>query len=131
MPCRDAHAVNQPRSIAAAAMPADNSALLQTAQRQFNAGNYSAAITTLQSAITRISSSGEAYYWLGRVFTMKFAIMTMRLPPVRSPLRWIRKIPFTINGWEEFTEARDHNRIFSYATKGKEGIRSGSGAESR
>ena len=58
----------EPRSSAAVAMPADASALLQTAQRQFNAGNYSAAITTLQSAVTQNPSSGEAYYWLGRTY---------------------------------------------------------------
>lgn len=47
---------------------ADASALIQTAQRQFNAGNYSGAIATLQSAISQNPSSGEAYYWLGRSY---------------------------------------------------------------
>src|SRR5271170_6709982 len=47
---------------------ADAAALIQTAQRQFNAGNYSGAITTLQSAVTQNSSSAEAYYWLGRTY---------------------------------------------------------------
>lgn len=36
------------------------------AQRQFNAGNYSSAITTLQSAVPQNSNSGEIYYWLAR-----------------------------------------------------------------
>ena len=44
----------------------DGSAALQIAQRQFNAGNYSSAITTLQSAVTQYPSSGEIYYWLAR-----------------------------------------------------------------
>jgi tetratricopeptide (TPR) repeat protein len=47
---------------------ADASALIQTAQRQFNAGNYSGAIATLQSAVSQNPSSGEAYYWLGRSY---------------------------------------------------------------
>ena len=65
---RAAHTLNEPGSFEGTAMPADTSALLQTAQRQFNAGNYSAAITTLQSAVTQNPSSGEAYYWLGRTY---------------------------------------------------------------
>jgi tetratricopeptide (TPR) repeat protein len=47
---------------------ADGSALIQTAQHQFNSGNYSSAIATLQSAISQNSSSAEAYYWLGRSY---------------------------------------------------------------
>src|SRR5580698_5363999 len=51
----------------AAAQPAaDATAQIQAAQRQFNAGNYSAAISTLQGAVTQNPSSAEAYYWLGR-----------------------------------------------------------------
>src|ERR1700678_2420734 len=50
------------------AIAADASAPIQTAQRQFNAGNYSAAITTLQSAVTQNPNSAEAYYWLGRTY---------------------------------------------------------------
>jgi tetratricopeptide (TPR) repeat protein len=46
----------------------DVSALIQTAQRQFNTGNYSGAIATLQSAVSQNPSSGEAYYWLGRSY---------------------------------------------------------------
>jgi tetratricopeptide (TPR) repeat protein len=44
----------------------DVSAVVQVAQRQFNAGNYSTAITTLQSAVTQNPNSAEIYYWLGR-----------------------------------------------------------------
>jgi tetratricopeptide (TPR) repeat protein len=47
---------------------ADASAMIQTAERQFNAGNYSGAIATLQSAVSQNPSSGEAYYWLGRSY---------------------------------------------------------------
>lgn len=47
---------------------ADVSGALQTAQRQFNAGNYSAAITTLQSAVQQSPTSAEAFFWLGRSY---------------------------------------------------------------
>ncbi|MFZ0522484.1 MAG: tetratricopeptide repeat protein [Candidatus Acidiferrales bacterium] len=47
---------------------ADASAQIQNAQRQFNAGNYSAAIATLQAAVQQNPNSGEAYYWLGRSY---------------------------------------------------------------
>ncbi|MGC1170752.1 MAG: hypothetical protein WA886_17740, partial [Candidatus Acidiferrales bacterium] len=44
---------------------ADASAQIQNAQRQFNAGNYSGAIATLQAAVQQNPNSGEADYWLG------------------------------------------------------------------
>lgn len=44
----------------------DGAALIQTAQHQFNQGNYSAAIATLRSAVAQNPNSAEAYYWLGR-----------------------------------------------------------------
>lgn len=47
---------------------ADVSGLILTAQRQFNQGNYSSAISTLQSAITQSPSSAEAHYWMGRSY---------------------------------------------------------------
>jgi len=50
------------------AVAADASSEIQSAQRQFNAGNYAAAISTLQSAVTQNSSNAEAYYWLGRSY---------------------------------------------------------------
>lgn len=52
----------------AAPSPGDVSALLQSAQHQFNAGNYSSAISTLLSAVSQNPSSAEAYYWLGRSY---------------------------------------------------------------
>jgi tetratricopeptide (TPR) repeat protein len=59
------------RSIASrAARPSggDGAALVQTAQHQFNSGNYTAAITSLQAAISQNSSNADAYYWLGRCY---------------------------------------------------------------
>src|SRR5271154_6653963 len=47
---------------------ADAAAMIQTAQRQFNTGNYSGAISTLQAAISNSSINAEAYYWLGRSY---------------------------------------------------------------
>jgi tetratricopeptide (TPR) repeat protein len=52
----------------AAALPADGSALLVTAEHQFNAGNYSVAIATLRSLVSENPSSAEAYYWLARSY---------------------------------------------------------------
>jgi tetratricopeptide (TPR) repeat protein len=62
-----------PSPVIARALPAsspapDATALIATAQRQFNSGNYSGAIASLQAAITMNSSSAEAYYWLGRSY---------------------------------------------------------------
>ncbi|MGH9735990.1 MAG: tetratricopeptide repeat protein [Candidatus Acidiferrales bacterium] len=42
--------------------------LLESAQHQFGTGNYSAAIATLRSVISRDTSNAEAFYWLGRCF---------------------------------------------------------------
>jgi tetratricopeptide (TPR) repeat protein len=47
---------------------ADASSAIQTAQRQMNSGNYTAAISTLQAAIPGNPSSGELFYWLGRAY---------------------------------------------------------------
>lgn len=44
------------------------SSLLQAAQRQFEAGNYGGAISTLQTVVSQNPSSAEAYYWLGRSY---------------------------------------------------------------
>jgi len=40
--------------------------VLQTAQRDFNAGNYAVAISTLQPLVTQSSSNAEAFFWLAR-----------------------------------------------------------------
>jgi tetratricopeptide (TPR) repeat protein len=44
------------------------SSAIQTAQRDFNAGNYAAAISTLQPLTSLSSSNAEVYYWLGRSY---------------------------------------------------------------
>ena len=50
------------------ALRADPSAAIQTAQRQITAGNYSAAISTLQTAVPGNPSSAELFYWLERAY---------------------------------------------------------------
>jgi tetratricopeptide (TPR) repeat protein len=47
---------------------ADESSAIQTAQHQFSAGNYTAAISTLQAAASRDASNAPAAYWLGRSY---------------------------------------------------------------
>jgi len=44
----------------------DVTGLLQVAERQFNSGNYTSSIATLQSAATQNPGSAEVHYWLGR-----------------------------------------------------------------
>lgn len=46
----------------------NSSTLLQSAQRQFGTGNYSAAITTLHSVISEDSTNATAFYLLGRCY---------------------------------------------------------------
>jgi tetratricopeptide (TPR) repeat protein len=53
---------------AAVSAAADASSAIQSAQHQFDTGNYAAAIATLQSAVSQNSSSAEGYYWLGRSY---------------------------------------------------------------
>jgi tetratricopeptide (TPR) repeat protein len=49
-----------------AGAPADASAIVSQAQQQFDNGNYSGAISTLQPAALQTPLDGEVYYWLGR-----------------------------------------------------------------
>jgi tetratricopeptide (TPR) repeat protein len=116
---RAARTADELTSFAAAAMPPDISALLQTAQRQFNAGNYSAAITTLQSAITQNPSSGEVYYWLGRTYyeirdydnAIAAGEKSIALDPKNSVYhQWLGRI---------YGGKADRDRSFSYARKVK------------
>ncbi|MGA8224424.1 MAG: tetratricopeptide repeat protein [Candidatus Acidiferrales bacterium] len=51
---------------AASGVAGDSAGALAAAQRQFTFGNYSAAISTLQSAATQNPASAEVHYWLGR-----------------------------------------------------------------
>ncbi|HTR48334.1 MAG TPA: tetratricopeptide repeat protein [Verrucomicrobiae bacterium] len=52
----------------AGAPPAGGSGETQAAERLFNAGNYAAAISNLQTVVSQSSSSAEGYYWLGRSY---------------------------------------------------------------
>lgn len=47
---------------------ADAPDAIDAAQHQFNAGNYAAAISTLQATASQNSSSATAAYWLGRSY---------------------------------------------------------------
>ncbi len=52
----------------AAVAPADGSPAVSYAQQQFEEGNYSGAISTLQPAASQSPSNGDVYYWLGRSY---------------------------------------------------------------
>lgn len=47
---------------------ADAASAVEGAQQQFNAGNYAAAISTLQAIASQNPSSAAAAYWLGRSY---------------------------------------------------------------
>lgn len=99
--------------------PADAAAMLQTAQRQFNSGNYSGAISTLQAAISQNSSNAEAYYWLGRSYyeirdydnAVTAGEKSVALDPKNSVYHeWLGRI---------YGGKADRDRSFSYARKVK------------
>jgi len=46
----------------------DVAALMEAAQHQFGTGNYTAAISTLQSVVSQSPSNGAAFYWLSRCY---------------------------------------------------------------
>jgi tetratricopeptide (TPR) repeat protein len=54
--------------IEASGHPPDASASLQNAIRQFNSGNYSGAVSTLQVAVIANPNNAELSYWLGRSY---------------------------------------------------------------
>ena len=54
--------------ITASGYSPDTSASLQNAIRQFNAGNYSGAVSTLQVAVIANPNNAELSYWLGRSY---------------------------------------------------------------
>ena len=54
--------------VAASGFSADASASLQNAIRQFNSGNYSGAVSTLQAAVIANPNNAELFYWLGRSY---------------------------------------------------------------
>ena len=114
---RAVSALNGLPSFAVAAV--DASAQIQMAQRQFNAGNYSAAISTLQSAVTQNPNSAEAYYWLGRTYyeirdydnAIAAAEKSVALDPKNSVYhQWLGRI---------YGGKADRDRSFSYARKVK------------
>jgi Flp pilus assembly protein TadD len=41
---------------------------LRVAEQEFATGNYAAAVTTLQGALTRKPQDARAIYWLGRCY---------------------------------------------------------------
>ena len=106
-------------AIAAIAIPVDASAMIQNAQRQFNAGNYSSAISTLQAAIATSANSAEAYYWLGRSYyeihdydnAITAGEKSVALDPKNSAYHdWLGRI---------YGGKADRDRSFSYARKVK------------
>jgi tetratricopeptide (TPR) repeat protein len=54
--------------VAASGFPPDASAPLQNAIRQFNSGNFSGAVSTLQVAAIANPNNAEVVYWLGRSY---------------------------------------------------------------
>ena len=54
--------------VAESGFSADASASLQNAIRQFNSGNYSGAVSTLQAAVSANPNNAELFFWLGRSY---------------------------------------------------------------
>jgi tetratricopeptide (TPR) repeat protein len=114
------HTPNEPNALPiSGAIAADVSAQIQTAQRQFNAGNYSAAISTLQSGVTQNPNSGEGYFWLGRTYyeirdydnAIAAAEKSVALDPKNSVYhQWLGRI---------YGGKADRDRSFSYARRVK------------
>jgi len=97
----------------------DVSGAIQSAQRQFNAGNYSGAIKTLQSAAAQDANSAAAQYWLARSYyelhdydnAIAAGEKAVDLDPKNSDYhKWLG----TIYGGKA-----DRDRSFSYARKVK------------
>lgn len=55
-------------SLSGSRVQADAPGAIEAAQHQFNAGNYAAAISTLQATASQNASSAAAAYWLGRSY---------------------------------------------------------------
>ena len=55
-------------ALRAGAAPQDASVIASEAQHQFEAGNYSGAISTLQPMASANSPNGDVYFWLGRSY---------------------------------------------------------------
>ncbi len=106
-------------SIFAAGFPADVSGAIQSAQHQFNSGNYTAAIKTLQSAATQDSNNAEVQFWMARCYyelrdydnAITAGEKAVALDPKNSIYhQWLG----TIYGGKA-----DRDRSFSYARKVK------------
>ena len=54
--------------LSAARLQADAATAVEAARQQFDAGNYTAAISTLQATASQNASSAAAAYWLGRSY---------------------------------------------------------------
>jgi tetratricopeptide (TPR) repeat protein len=100
------------------AFAADTSGAIQTAQHQFNSGNYTAAIKTLQS-VPQVSTNGEAQYWIGRCYyelhdydnAITAAEKSVEVDPKNSLYHeWLGRI---------YGGKADRDRSFSYARKVK------------
>jgi tetratricopeptide (TPR) repeat protein len=100
------------------AMASDASGAIQTAQRQFNSGNYTAAIKTLQSA-PQVSTNAEVQYWIGRSYyelrdydnAITAAEKSVELDAKNSLYHeWLGRI---------YGGKADRDRSFSYARKVK------------
>ncbi|MGD0305679.1 MAG: tetratricopeptide repeat protein [Candidatus Acidiferrales bacterium] len=113
-----ANAAGVNAAAAVSALP-DATAQIQAAQRQFNSGSYSGAISTLQGAVSQNPSSAEAYYWLGRCYyelkdydnAITAAEKSVTLDPKNSIFHeWLGRI---------YGGKADRDRSFSYARKVK------------
>jgi tetratricopeptide (TPR) repeat protein len=100
------------------ALASDASGTIQAAQRQFNSGNYPAAIKTLQT-VPQVSTNAEAQYWLGRSYyelhdydnAIAAAEEAVELDPKNSLYHeWLGRI---------YGGKADRDRSFSYARKVK------------
>jgi tetratricopeptide (TPR) repeat protein len=98
---------------------ADGGALIQTAQKQFQQGNYTAAIATLHTAVSQNANSADAYYWMGRNYyelrdfdnAIAQAEKSVQLDPKNSVYhQWLGRA---------YGEKADRERSFSLAKKVK------------
>lgn len=106
-------------AVGLAAPAPDATAQILAAQRQFNAGSYSAAISTLQGTVQQNPSSAEAYFWLGRCYyelkdydnAITAGEKSVALDPKNSTFHeWLGRI---------YGGKADRDRSFSYARKVK------------
>ncbi len=105
--------------VVASTFASDASGAVQTAQHQFNSGNYPAAIKTLQAAAAQAPNNAEVQYWLGRTYyelrdydnAITAAEKTVELDPKNSLYhQWLGRI---------YGGKADRDRSFSYARKVK------------